>query len=134
MIRFVVASLITGIVFGILDGLINGNPLAVRLLECYKPVARQSINIPAGFIIDLLYGFIICAVFITVSPAISSGSWVIKGLLYGTAIWLFRVVMNVLSTWMMLNIPVKTLLYLLIAGLFEMLILGLVNGFIFRNK
>lgn len=134
MIQFVVASLVTGILFGILDGLINGNPLAVRLLECYKPVARQSINITAGFIIDLLYGFIISAVYIAVSPVISSGSWVIKGLLYGTAIWLFRVVMNVLSTWMMLNIPAKTLLYLLIAGLFEMLILGLVNGFIFRNK
>jgi hypothetical protein len=57
MTRFIIASVLTGLIFGVLDGLINGNPLATKLMECYQPIAKQSINIPAGIIIDLVYGF-----------------------------------------------------------------------------
>ena len=58
MTRFISAALLTGILFGVMDGLINGNPWAVKLMECYKPLARQVINVPAGILIDLAYGFI----------------------------------------------------------------------------
>jgi len=40
----------------------------------------------------------------------------------------FRVVMYVASQWMMFNVPIRALLYTLITGLCEMLILGILYG------
>jgi hypothetical protein len=47
---------------------------------------------------------------------------------FAVMVWFFRVVMDVASHWMMNITPVKTLLYTIIAGLVEMLILGLLYG------
>lgn len=130
MTKFIIAAILTGLIFGILDGLINGNPFAKKLMECYKPIAKQSINIPAGIIIDLVYGFAISGLFLFLFPFLASDSGIIKGVVFGTGIWFFRVMMNVISSWMMFNIPYKTLIYILIAGLMEMILLGILNGLI----
>ena len=42
--RYMLVSIVSGILFGVLDGLVNGNPLAQRLYEVYKPIARTSIS------------------------------------------------------------------------------------------
>jgi len=133
MIRFIIAAILTGLLFGILDGLINGNPYAVKLMECYKPIARPGINVPAGLIIDLLYGFIISGIYLVLIPALPTGYGMIKGLTYGLGMWFFRVLMSVLSSWMMYTIPGKTLVYILLTGLAEMLILGLLNGLLIKR-
>jgi hypothetical protein len=52
MIRYIVVSIVSGILFGAMDGLINANPLAQKLYEVYKPITRASLNIPAGIGID----------------------------------------------------------------------------------
>jgi hypothetical protein len=130
MIWFTITAILTGLLFGILDGLINGNPYATKLLECYKPIAKQSINIPAGIIIDLAYGFAISGLFIVLIPILPTESGIIKGIILGIGMWFFRVLMNVVSSWMMFNIPAKTLFYLLITGLIEMILLGILNGLI----
>ena len=57
MSNYIIISLVSGVLFGVMDGVINGNPLAVRLFEVYKPIAKQSLNMVAGIIIDLAYGF-----------------------------------------------------------------------------
>lgn len=133
MIRFLITAVLTGLLFGILDGIINANPLAVKLMECYKPIAKTSINIPAGVIIDLVYGFVISGLFIVLAPALPAGSGILKGLIFGAGIWFFRVFMSVASSWMMYNIPVKTLVYTLLAGFIEMLILGALNGLLLKK-
>jgi uncharacterized membrane protein YvlD (DUF360 family) len=133
MVRFIIAAVVTGILFGAMDGFINGNALAARLMECYKPIAKTTINIPAGILIDLLYGFVITTVFIIIKPVLPTESMIIKGLVFGAGIWFFRVLMNVVSSWMMFNIPLKTLVYLLFAGLAEMLVLGILNGLIIKK-
>jgi len=56
--RFVLISVISGLLFGIMDGWIHANPLARKLYAVYAPIARKSIHIPAGLLIDLLYGFV----------------------------------------------------------------------------
>ena len=58
MSGYVIVSVVGGILFGILDGVINANSLAQRLYAVYKPIARTSINPLAGIAIDLVYGFI----------------------------------------------------------------------------
>lgn len=133
MIRFIITAILTGLLFGILDGLINGNPFAAKLMECYKPIARQSINIPAGLIIDLIYGFAISGLFLLLFPVLPTEIGLIKGIVFGVGIWFFRVLMNVISSWMMFNIPCKTLVYLLLAGLIEMILLGILNGLMFKR-
>jgi hypothetical protein len=52
----------------------------------------------------------------------------IKGLTFALMAWFFRVVMQVASQWMMFIVPGKTLLYTLVAGLGEMLVLGVLYG------
>lgn len=59
MRRFVTISIIVGMLFCVLDGIINANPVAVSLYAVFTPVARQSINVVAGLLIDMAYRFIL---------------------------------------------------------------------------
>ena len=132
MVAYLVGSVAGGLLFGLMDGLINANPLAVRLFAVFKPISRTSINVPAGIMIDLAYGFILAGLFLLLYPSLSGEAGWVKGLSYGLLIWFFRVVMGVIAQWMMYTIPVGTLLYSLAAGLVEMLVLGLLFGFVVR--
>lgn len=133
MTKFIITAVLTGLLFGLMDGLINSNPYALKLMECYKPIAKQSINVPVGIGIDLLYGFIISSIFILIKPNLPSEIGIIKGLSYGLGIWFFRVVMGVISSWMMFNIPIQTLTYVLLTGLLEMIVLGILNGLMLKE-
>ena len=64
MVKYIIVSIVSGLLFGTLDGVINANPLAQRLYEVYKPIAKTSINVPAGIVIDLGYGFVMAGVFL----------------------------------------------------------------------
>jgi hypothetical protein len=54
MIRYIIISLASGVLFGAMDGLINANPLAQRLYQVFKPVAKTSINVPAAALLYTL--------------------------------------------------------------------------------
>ena len=121
-------SIASGVLFGILDGLINANPVAQRLYDVYKPIARASVNLPAGVVVDLVYGFVLAAVFLLLHQSLPGQSSLVKGLSFGVLVWFFRVVMSVASSWMMFELPTSALLYTLVTGLGEMLILGVGYG------
>lgn len=128
MSSYIIVSVVSGILFGVLDGVINANPLATRLFEVYKPIARGSINFVAGMIIDLAYGFILAAVFLLVYQSLPGEIGLVKGVSFAVMVWFFRVVMSAASQWMMYKVPVKALVYSLLAGLGEMLVLGILYG------
>jgi len=128
MISYIIVSAISGILFGILDGLINANPISNKLYEVYKPISKTSINIVVGMIIDFAYGFILAALFLLVYPSMPGEVGLVKGVSFALMAWFFRVVMSVASQWMMFKVPLKALLYTLLAGLGEMLILGILYG------
>jgi hypothetical protein len=128
MTSYLIVSISSGILFGILDGLINANPIANKLYEVFKPLAKTSVNFVAGMIIDLAYGFILAALFLLVYPSLPGEAGLVKGISYALMVWFFRVVMSVASQWMMYKVPWKALLYTLLAGLAEMLILGILYG------
>jgi hypothetical protein len=130
MANYIIISVISGILFGVLDGLINANPIANKLFEAYKPIAKTSINFVAGIVIDLVYGFILSGIFLLLYKSLPGEVGFVKGLSFALIIWFFRVVMSVASQWMMYKIPVRALLYTLVAGLVEMLILGTLYGLI----
>ncbi len=128
MLRYVIVSIASGILFGVLDGLIHANPIAQQLYTVYKPIAKTAINPVAGIMIDLVYGFVLAGVFLRLAPSLPGHSGIIKGISFALLMWFFRVVMYVATQWMMLTIPVTTLLYMLITGLGEMLLLGILYG------
>jgi hypothetical protein len=128
MIGYIIVSIISGILFGVLDGVINANPLAQRLYEVYKPIAKTSINPLAGIMIDLVYGFVMAGVFLLLYKSLPGETGLVKGVSFACLVWFFRVVMYTASQWVMFNVPVEALLYSLVTGLGEMLILGVFYG------
>ena len=134
MIRYIIVSLSSGIIFAVMDGFINANPIAQKLFESYKPIAKDSVNIFAGIVIDLAYGFIMTAIFLLIYEVMPYDSGIMKGVSFGILIWFFRVVMSVASQWMMFNVPVKTLIYSLVTGLAEMLVLGIFFGLTLKTS
>ena len=116
MTSYIIVSIASGILFGVLDGLINANPIANKLFEVYKPIAKTAVNFVAGMIIDLAYGFILAALFLLLYPSLPGGSGWVKGVTFGLMVWFLRVVMSVASQWMMYKVPLKALIYSLLAG------------------
>ena len=134
MLRYILGSIGSGLLLGVLDGVINANPLAQKLYQVYVPIAKKSVNPIAGIGIDLAYGFIMAGVFLLLYQALPGQSGFVKGLSFGLLIWFFRVVMSAASTWMMFEVPANTILYNLAAGLVEMLALGVIYGLIIQPR
>ena len=132
MRRYILVGIGSGALLGVMDGILNANPLAQRLYEVYKPIVRTSINAPAGIVIDLLYGFGLAGVFLLLYRSLPGTSRWMKGLSFGLLIWFLRVLMNAASQWMMFSVSAQTLAYTLVAGLGEMLILGVLYGLTLR--
>ncbi len=128
MIRYSVVSIVCGLLFGIMDAIVQGNPLAREMLEVYRPIAKTSVNVPAGILIDLSYGFILCFIFLLLYRSLPGKTGFAKGISFGLVIWFLRVAMNAASSWMMFIVPPLTLLYIAVTGLLEMLLLGSVYG------
>jgi len=126
--RYILISTIGGILFGIMDALIQANPLAQKLYRVYQPIARTSIHMSAGIIIDLIYGFLMAGIFLLLYPSLPGDSGLFKGISFAFLVWFFRVVMSAISGWMMFNIPMGTIFYTLMTGLAEMLILSILFG------
>lgn len=125
--------MLSGILFALLDGIINGNRISQRLMECYKPIAKTNINISIGFSIDMFFGFAMCAIFVLLYDSIPGETGFAKGIAYGFIIWFFRVFMSVFTIYMTQKVPIKTLAYMLITGFLEVQIIGIFYGLTLRS-
>lgn len=132
MLRYILVSLGGGLLFGVMDGIINANPLAQQLFQVYRPMARASVNAPVGILIDLIYGFIMAGVFILLYRSLPGESGLVKGVSFGLLAWFLRVVMGAVSQWMTYTVPAQTVVYQVGAGLIEMLVLGVLFGLTLR--
>ncbi len=83
---------------------------------------------PAGVVIDLVYGFAMGGIFLLIYESLPGDIGLLKGISFAALAWFFRVLMSAASSWMMFKIPSRTLLYTLFTGLGEMLVLGLLYG------
>jgi hypothetical protein len=133
MIRFVIVAVVSGILFGILDGLINANPLAQKLYDVYRPIAKTSINVPAGILIDLVFGFVMAGAFLILFKSLPGHTGLAKGIGFAVLVWFFRVAMQTASSWIMFKVPIRTLIYSLCTGFVEMLVLGIFYGLMLRR-
>ena len=132
--RYLVVSIIGGILFGVMDGLINANPFAQTLYAVYQSIAKTSLDIYAGLVIDLAYGFILAGIFLILYASLPGETGLVKGISFAALVWFLRVVMSVASSWLMFQIPVSTLAYILVTGFIEMLILGILFGLALKSE
>ena len=107
MTTYVIVAVISGILFGVLDAVINANPLAQRLFQVYAPIARTSLNPAVGIVIDLVYGFVMGGVFLLLYQSLPGSSGLFKGISFALIAWFFRVVMSVASQWVMFRVPTR---------------------------
>jgi len=128
LVRYVIVSVASGVLFAVLDGLINANPLARDFHKVYEPIARAGVNIVPGIVIDLAYGFVLAGLFLLLYKSLPGRKGVTKGICFGLMLWFFRTVMCVASSWMMFDLPGSLLLYTLFSGLGELLVLGIFYG------
>ncbi|HYG57837.1 MAG TPA: hypothetical protein VD902_07205 [Symbiobacteriaceae bacterium] len=128
MSRILLVGLGSGALFAMMDGLINANPMGVRAMAAYRPVARASVNIIAGVGIDLVYGVVLAALFVSIFHSLPGSTGLVKGLAFAAMVWFLRVVMATLSQWMIVNLSAGAVAYMLVSGLAELLILGVLYG------
>jgi hypothetical protein len=124
----ILVGLLSGLLFAVLDMLINANPLARRLNALFLPIARRRVNPIVGLAIDLVFGLIMAVLYVQLRPALAGGSGLARGLCYGSLIWFLRVVMSSASQWVMFPVSWRLTAYNLGTGLLEMLALGMLYG------
>ena len=130
MVRLLIVGAASGVLFAIMDMAVNANPLGRSLNEVYRPLARESVNVAAGVLIDLVYGIALAAIFLLLHASLPGEAGIVKGLSYAALLWLLRVVMYVATQWMTLKIPSSTLLYTLLTGAAEVCVLGVFYGWL----
>ncbi len=133
MATYLLVGLASGVLFIVLDGLLNANPIAQRLNAPYRPIARDRLMLVPAIVIDLLLGLVMAAIFLYLYGSFPGSPVAGAAISFGLLAWFFRVLMNALSQWVMFNVPVKTHLYAVAAGLLEMLALGFFYAWAFRT-
>lgn len=68
------------------------------------------------------------AVFLILYRSLPGRVGLVKGVSFALLVWFLRVVMCDASQWVILNVPVAALLYGVLTGLGEMLVLGVLYG------
>lgn len=124
MLRQIVVGFVAGVAFLVLDGLLNANPVARQAYAVYRPIARSSVDAVAGSVVDLAYGLILVALFMTLRHCLPGSTSLTKGLSFGVMVWFLRVVMRVAGEWVMTMVPLSTHVYSLAAGLVQMLLVA----------
>ncbi len=122
--RTVLAGLAAGIVFLVLDGVLNANPLARQLYAVYQPIARPSVNALAGSAIDLAYGLVLALLYARLRPSLPGRTGLGQALSFGLIVWFLRVAMRVGGEWVTTAVPPSVHAYTLVAGLVQVLLVA----------
>ena len=131
--RLAIVGLAAGLLFALMDGLINANPMAHRLYAMFRPSSRESVNAPLGLMFDLISGIVMAFVFVALAPAFRGG-YIKQGISFGLLAWFFRTAMSSASQVVMYRLPASTLLYELFTGMAEMIALGLLYGVLLKPR
>ena len=129
---FVLCSMVTGILFIFFDMLIGIG--TSRVFAPYSELAiwKTPPNVVAGVVFDLINGFILTAVYMTIYNGLPGLGWQ-KGLNYGLIVGLFRVVMTSFSSIVMYNIPVILVGTGLITGYVEIVLLCVILAVMYEK-
>lgn len=125
---YIIVSVGSGLLLAVLDGLLNANPLARRLYRAYEPITRKSIPIVRGILIDIAFGFVLAGLYLILYRGIPVPPGIARAMAFGFIVWVLRSLMTTFSHWTMYDIPARTHLYALFAGLLQSLVVSLFYG------
>lgn len=120
--KFLLWSVITGVLFLILDMFVAIASAPVMSDYAGLPIWKVPVDSTAGMVFDLINGVLLVTVYVIIEKCLPGKNWV-KGLNYGVIVGLFRVVMMSFSTYVMYNIPLIIILTNTVAGFFEIILL-----------
>jgi hypothetical protein len=132
--RLLIVGLGSGLLFAVMDILVNANPLGRSVFSVYKPLARDRVNAPMGLLIDLAYGLALAAIYLLLWESLPGSIGIVKGLSYAVLLWFLRVAMCVVTQMMTLKIPPRASIYALVTGLVEMGVLGVLYGLLLESS
>jgi len=134
--RFVIAWLVTGILFLLLDilfGVLGGYlTAAISGSQLSSPSGIES-KMTAGFAFDVVNAFILVLVFSVIKGSLPGQGWE-KGIAYGFIVWALRVVMWAFSSYMIFDAHPTLLVVTAVFGLVEVLILCIVIATICKDS
>lgn len=136
IMRYVMTSWIGGILFWIMDGIINGNPYAKKLYKAFRSSTdtKISINITKSFFVYLVYGCAMVGIFSLLYKSLPGKTGISKGLSFGIMVWFFRGFMTIMSQWTLYTIPINSMAYWISTGIFEGLIIGTLFGLLLKRE
>ena len=134
--RFIIACLVTGILFLVLDilfGVLGGHlTAAISGSQVPSPSGIES-KMTAGFVFEVINAFILVLVFSVIKGSLPGQGWV-KGVSYGLIVWALRVVMWAFSSYMIFDAHPTLLVVTAVFGLAEVLILCIVIAIIYKDS
>lgn len=132
ILKIFLLCLFIGIAFGILDWIVYANPMVKNLKNIYEPVSRGLIHVTANFFIDIIYGIILCVFYLLLYNSLP-GYGIVKGLIYGILMWFLRIAILTFTQWMVYTTSIGAIIYMVFAGLIEMIIIGVLIGLLIRK-
>jgi len=130
--KIILCGIITGALFLVLDVLIAITTSPILSPYANLPIWKNSPDIAAGTLFDLINGFILAGVYSEIYNGIPGSSWK-KGLNYGIIIGLFRVLMGAFSTFVMYEVPQTVVITTFVASYIEIIILCVVLALIYEK-
>lgn len=125
--KIILLCLFIGFIFALLDFILHANPLVKNFPSIYEPVNRGWDIIMASFIIDIIYGTVLSLFYLVLYKSLP-GQGMMKGVIYGILLWFLRITILTLTQWMVYPVSAGTIIYMIFAGLPEMIIIGALIG------
>ncbi|MFP4024168.1 MAG: hypothetical protein ACLFVR_06540 [Thiohalospira sp.] len=121
--KIILLCFLIGFIFALLEFILHANPLVKNLSGIYEPVSRGWDIIIASFIIDIIYGTVLSLFYLILYKSLP-GQGMMKGIIYGILLWFLRITILTLTQWMVYPVSAGTIIYMIFAGLPEMIIIG----------
>lgn len=132
MVRFIIISIISGVLLMILDSIVNVNPYAQKVYAVFKPILKTTINLPLNLLLYLVNGFALAGFFLFLYK-ILPGAGIVKGVSFAVIIWYFRSFTAVLFQFITIPLPARAIVYAMITGLLEILVIGILYALTLKD-
>jgi hypothetical protein len=122
MAKFILVSMASGAILGVIDYVCNAGPFMEGLKGFSSQLLRSTGKAAAGLGINLGLGFAVTGIFILLRKNFDG---VIIAMGFALTVWFFRVTMFFIRKWMTFKVPLNDLVYVFIAGISQMVSLGI---------
>lgn len=122
MTKFIIISVVSGLILGVIDFLFSNEDLSEGLSGFFRQFSESAREAAACIGINLALGFGMTGIFLLMKKSLP-GFVIVMG--FALAVWFFRVMMFFIRQWMTFKASANDLAYVFIAGVSQMITLGI---------